>query len=437
MSIALYIGLSFVYAPPIAPNAPSIAPLTHPMHLLEMPILRCFWKCLKSYRLVMHPTAPSPSFLCTPDAPNLIADRQSESACIYGSRKIDLIITKSISRFARNTITVLETVRELKMLGIDIYFQEQNIHSISADGELMLSILSSYAQEESFSASENQKWRIRNDFEQGKICNIRMLGYHRTTNGSLEIVESEAEIVRFIFLNYLSGNGKLLISNKLNEMRIATINGCEWTTADIHRILQNEKYAGNMLLQKRFRENHLTKRMIRNDGQLPKYFVEESHPAIIEKSIFDAVQKKLEEQHQRFSTSKSVVSYPFTGKIQCTCCGKNYRHKITATGNVWICATYNTRGKKYCPTAKQIPESTLISVCCEILSITEFDANIFENQVEKILVPAPNKLIFQLTNGKCINTTWKDRSRSESWTEEKRAAAAESSKTRRWRKCQK
>ena len=102
--------------------------------------------------------------------------------------KIDLIITKSISRFARNTITVLETVRELKMLGIDVYFQEQNIHSISADGELMLSILSSYAQEESFSASENQKWRIRKDFEQGKICNIRMLGYRRTTNGSLEIV---------------------------------------------------------------------------------------------------------------------------------------------------------------------------------------------------------------------------------------------------------
>ena len=110
-----------------------------------------------------------------------------------------------------------------------------------------------------------------------------------------------------------------MISNKLNEMGIATINGCEWTTADIHRILQNEKYAGNMLLQKRFRENHLTKRMIRNDGQLPKYFVEESHPAIIEKSIFDAVQKKLEEQRQQFSTSKSVVSYPFTGKIQCTC----------------------------------------------------------------------------------------------------------------------
>ena len=132
-----------------------------------------------------------------------------------------------------------------------------------------------------------------------------------------------------------------------------------------------------------------------------------------------------------------TISYPFTGKIQCTCCGKNYRHKKTATGNVWICATYNTRGKKYCPTAKQIPESTLISVCCEILSIAEFDANIFENQVEKILVPAPNKLIVQLKNGKCINTTWKDRSRSESWTEEKRAAAAKSSKTRRWRKCQK
>lgn len=132
-----------------------------------------------------------------------------------------------------------------------------------------------------------------------------------------------------------------------------------------------------MLLQKRFRENHLTKKMIRNDDQLPKYFVEESHLAIIEKSIFDAVQKKLEEQHQRFPL-QNLLSHIRLQENTMHLLWKNYRHKITATGNVWICATYNTRGKKYCPTAKQIPESTLISVCCEILSITEFDANIFE-----------------------------------------------------------
>ena len=205
--------------------------------------------------------------------------------------KIDLIITKSISRFARNTITVLETVRELKMLGIDVYFQEQNIHSISADGELMLSILSSYAQEESFSASENQKWRIRKDFEQGKICNIRMLGYRRTTNGSLEIVESEAEIVRFIFLNYLSGNGKLLISNKLNEMGIATINGCEWTTADIHRILQNEKYCGDLVQKKTFTPDYLSHEKKYNRGEEKFVIIKNHHEPIISREMFEKAEK--------------------------------------------------------------------------------------------------------------------------------------------------
>ncbi len=343
---------------------------------------------------------------------------------------LDLIITKSISRFARNTVTLLETVRELKDLGVDVYFEEQNIHSLSSDGELMLSILASYAQEESLSASENQKWRIRKDFEQGKIGSIRMLGYHRTADGGLEIVESEAETVRFIFLNYLSGMGKLSIANRLNEMKIPTINHCEWTTEDIRRILKNEKYAGNMLLQKRFRENYLTKKMVKNIGQLPQYFVEESHPPIIEKHIFNAVQKRLQEQKEKFSTPKIAESYPFTGKIQCQCCGKNYRRKTTATGIVWCCATYNTKGKKYCPTAKQIPENTLISVCCEVLGLQEFDADIFENQINKILVPAPNELTFVFHDGHEKSANWKDRSRSESWSLEMRKATGE--RSRKW-----
>ncbi len=341
---------------------------------------------------------------------------------------LNLIITKSISRFARNTVTLLETVRELKDLGVDVYFEEQNIHSLSADGELMLSILASYAQEESLSASENQKWRIRKDFEQGKISSIRMLGYKRTTDGSLEIIPQEAETVRLIFNSYLSGMGKLAIANMLNEMKISTINGCEWAADDIRRILRNEKYAGNMLLQKKYRENHLTKRTLKNNGKLPQYFVEESHEPIIEKSVFEAVQKHLQEQSEHFTASKPAGVYPFSSRIQCQCCGKNYRRKTTATGIVWICSTYNTKGKKYCPTAKQIPENTLISVCCEMLGISEFDTDIFENQIEKILVPAPNELTFIFTDGHQISAKWKDRSRSESWTNEMRKATGERSK---------
>lgn len=344
---------------------------------------------------------------------------------------LNLIITKSISRFARNTVTLLETVRELKDLGVDVYFEEQNIHSLSSDGELMLSILASYAQEESLSASENQKWRIRKDFEQGKVSSLQMLGYKRSHDGVLEIIHDEAEIVRLIFNSYLSGMGKTAIANMLNEKHISTKFDNEWTAESVRRILTNEKYCGELMLQKFYSENHLTKRKMVNHGEVKKFHVEEAHPPIIEKRIFDDVQKRLQEQRECFTPTKSTVAvYPFTGKIQCQCCGKHYRRKTTATGIVWCCATYNTKGKKYCPKSKQIPENTLISVCCEVLGISEFDADIFENQINKILVPAPNELIFVFTNGHEVSANWKDRSRSESWTEEMRKATAE--RSRKW-----
>lgn len=347
---------------------------------------------------------------------------------------IDLIITKSISRFARNTVTLLETIRELKGLGVDVWFEEQNVHSLSSDGELMLTILASYAQEESYSASENQKWRIRKDFEQGRVGSITMLGYKRNHDGVLEIVPEEAEIIRMIFSDYLSGMGKTAIANKLFEMNIPTKGGGLWTAESIRRILTNEKYCGDLLLQKSFRNNHIEKKKTANRGDLPQYFAEDTHEPIIEKSMFLAVQKRLQERKERFTPTKSTaVVYPFTGRIQCQCCGKNYRRKTTPTGIVWCCATYNTRGKKYCPKSKQIPENTLISVCCEVLGLQEFDADIFENQINKILVPAPNELIFVFHDGHEISAHWKDHSRSEFWTPEMKSKAAEHSK-KRWKK---
>ncbi len=342
--------------------------------------------------------------------------------------EIDLILCKSISRFARNTVTLLETVRELKSIGVDVFFEEQNIHSMSSDGELMLTILASYAQEESLSVSENQKWRIRSDFQQGRVCSMRMLGYKRTADGSLEIIPDEAVIVKRIFSEYLAGSGKLKIANMLNEEHIPTINGCTWTTEDIRRILINEKYAGNMLLQKSFRENHITKRKVRNIGQLPQYYVEESHEPIIEPETFELVQELVKKRGDKYSPSSSGKTYPFTGKIQCGCCVKNYRRKTTATGSVWICSTYNTKGKKHCPTSKQIPENTLFSVCCEVLGISEFDEELFHSKIQQIIIPAPNKITFIFADNSKKTVTWQDRSRSESWTEEMRKNAGERSR---------
>ena len=349
--------------------------------------------------------------------------------------KIDLVITKSISRFARNTVTLLETVRELKSLGVDVYFEEQNIHSISPDGELMLTVLAAYAQEESLSASENQKWRIKRNFEQGKIGNIKMLGYRRNKDGVLEIVPKEAETIRMIFQDYLSGMGKLSICNKLNEMHIPTRYGSEWTPEAVRRILRNEKYCGDLLLQKSFRENHLTKRKIENHGEYPQYYVEEAHEAIIDRDTFLAVQNLMKE-HQQYAPKTSAVSYPFTSMIKCGCCGKSYRRKVQQYRVIWICSTYNSKGKKYCPDSKQIPEDRIYSACCEVLALEKFDEEIFKKNIRQVIVPEPNVLNFQFADGHEQNIRWKDHSRSENWTPEKRTEAAEHRRKRGKKSCQ-
>ena len=355
------------------------------------------------------------------------------SECRAG--RIDLIITKSISRFARNTVTLLETVRELKELGVDVYFEEQNIHSISPDGELMLTILASYAQEESYSASENQKWRIRKDFKFGKVSTVIMLGYKRNSEGVLEIIPEEAETVRMIFADFLNGIGRQSIANKLNELNILTKNGCQWTSEAIRRILNNEKYCGDLMLQKFYSENHITKRKMVNNGVLRMIQVEDAHPAIIDKETFLRVQEIMQE-HQRFAAKIPTTSiYPFSGMIKCGCCGKSYRRKTTLTGIVWICNTYNKKGKRFCPTAKQIPEDILYDKCCEVLNLDEFDNEVFQDEIEYISVPKPNVLTFIFKTGEKRTVHWLDHSRTEAWTPEMRKKAAEHSK-KRGKKCQ-
>ena len=356
------------------------------------------------------------------------------SECRAG--RIDLIITKSISRFARNTVTLLETVRELKELGVDVYFEEQNIHSISPDGEFMLTLLGSYAQEESYSASENQKWRIRKDFEQGRLGSITMLGYERSNDGTLIIVPEEAEIVRMIFNDFLDGMGKNAIANKLLAMGVPTKGGGVWTAWSIRRILRNEKYCGDILFQKSFRENHITKRKIENKGQLPQYYAEETHEAIIDKETFLLVQELLKAKQDYFTPDKPTnVTYPFTGMIHCGCCGKYYRRKVQKYRTLWICWTYNARGKKFCPESKQIPEDILYDKCCEVLNLDEFDNEVFQDEIEYISVPKPNVLTFIFKTGEKRTVHWLDHSRTEAWTPEMRKKAAEHSK-KRGKKCQ-
>lgn len=248
--------------------------------------------------------------------------------------KIDMVLTKSISRFARNTVTLLQTVRMCKEWGVDVFFEEQNIHTMSGDGELMMSILASYAQEESRSASENQKWRIKRNFASGMPWNGALLGY-RIRNGRYEIVPEEAEIVRRIYADYLAGFGYQAIVTRLREDGVLSRLGGKWEPSSIARILSHPAYTGNLLLQRYYSENHITKKKLVNNGELPKYYAEDTHDAIISKETFDAVQAERTRRAARFGNHTGTKQfYPFTGKMVCAVCGKNYRRKVITSGVV-------------------------------------------------------------------------------------------------------
>lgn len=342
--------------------------------------------------------------------------------------KIDRVLTKSISRFARNTVTLLATVRELKTLGIDVYFEEQNIHSMSSDGELMLTILASYAQEESLSASENQKWRIRRNFEEGMPWKGAMLGY-RYNKGKYVVIPEEAEIVRAIYRMYLGGYGVPAIIQELKNQGAETDMGNQWSRTSITKILRNYTYTGNLLLQRVYRENHLTKRTLVNHGELPQYHATDTHEPIIELDTFMAVQEEILVRAEKYAGADTTNTYPFTGKLVCANCGKHYRRKTTKTRAVWICTTYNSMGKAVCD-SKAIPEETLIQMTNEVLGLEVFDPTLFAEDVISVKVEAGNQLTFALRGGTTVTKQWKDRSRAESWTPEKRAAAGAKTKKR-------
>ena len=331
---------------------------------------------------------------------------------------IDLIITKSISRFARNTVTLLSTVRELKTLGVDVYFEEQNIHSMSGDGELMLTILASYAQEESLSASENQKWRVRANFKEGKPWNCKMLGY-RYDGEKFVIHPAEAELVRFVFRAYLDGMGRQLIANTLFEQGYKGRDGKPFNRGSVEKILRNYAYTGNLLLQKTYRENHITKRGRKNDGVLPMYHATDTHEAIIPLEMFTQVQEEMARRREQFKSEGSLNRYPFTQLLVCGVCGKHYVRKTCRTGFRWMCATYNNKGKKYCD-SKMIPEDKLI----------EMTSDIDMAQIDHIKVERENTIIIVLKDGTEITRQWQDRSRAESWTDEMRQKAAEQTRKR-------
>ncbi len=210
------------------------------------------------------------------------------------SGKIDFIITKSVSHFARNTVDTLTTVRKLKEKGIEVYFEKENIYTLDCKGELLITIMSSLAQEESRSISENVTWEQRKRFADGKVSlpYKQFLGYEKGEDGLPKIVEKEVKVIRLIYKLFLDGKTPTGISKYLTTIKIPTPAGKKvWCESTIRSILKNEKYKGDAMLQKSFTVDFLTKKKKINEGEIPQYYVENSHPAIITTEVFDLVQQ--------------------------------------------------------------------------------------------------------------------------------------------------
>ena len=305
--------------------------------------------------------------------------------------KIDLIITKSVSRFARNTVDSLTAVRELKDLGVEVYFEKENIWTLDSKGELLITIMSSLAQEESRSISENVTWGQRKRFADGKpnIPFSNVLGFERGEQGEIIVNKEQAEIVRKIFRMFLQGMTPYSIAKELTKQGIKSPMGKDkWCGSTIRRMLSNEKYKGDALLQKVYTVDFLQKKLKKNEGEVPQYYVEKNHEAIIDPQVFNMVQEELENRtltrENRYS-GKTV----FSNKIKCGCCGGWYGPKVWHSNDKYKKKVYRCN-RKYDSEKCDSPITT-------------------EEEIKEIFVNAVNQFIRQkdeiIFNLELINST--------------------------------
>ena len=289
--------------------------------------------------------------------------------------KIDMIVTKSVSRFSRNNLDCLMYVRELKQLGIPIIFEKEGINTIQVSSELLLTLFGALSQAESESISMNVKLGIRQSLKNGNVrfSYKTFLGYRKGADGQPEIVPEQADIVRRIYNDFLAGATYLEIAKRLTEENVPTMGGGNrWFSERIKSILKNEKYKGDALLQKTYITDPISKRVKKNNGELPMYYVENSHPAIIERRIFDRVQeeiarragkKKVKQTGTKTELGRYSGKYALTELLYCGECGTPYR-RCTWSRNgkkkiVWRCVSRLDYGKKYCKNSPSVEESRL------------------------------------------------------------------------------
>ena len=320
------------------------------------------------------------------------------------SGRIDLIITKSVSRFARNTVDSLTTIRRLKENGVEVYFEKENIWTLDAKGELLITIMSSLAQEESRSISENVTWGHRRRFAAGKVslAYSRFLGYDRSPDGGLMINPKEAETVREIYRLYIAGLSCYAVARRLTALKIPTPCGNPvWRTSTVRSILMNEKYKGDALLQKSRTVDFLTGKRLPNHGEVPQYYVEHSHEPIIPPEIFDLVQQ---ERRQRSARKAPGLA----GKVLCGCCGAGFRPRTWHPGGrVFLQCSRKYSAHPKCP-SPHIYTDELEQLAANVTGISCTDTPRLLGIIEEVTVYSRQRIEFRLSDGRCVTRSASD-----------------------------
>lgn len=322
---------------------------------------------------------------------------------------IDIILTKSISRFARNTVDLLSTVRALKAAGVSVRFERENIDTANAEGEVLLTLLASFAQAESKSISANAKWGIRKKYKDGLLHSRHPYGYHYH-HGQLDIIEAEAVIVRRVFAEFLEGISPEKTCKQMNQEGLRSRGGGKFSASLTRNWLENPTYIGTTILQQYFSAHAGDNTPTLNRGELDKYIVEDSHPPIIDRSVFDAVQAEL--ARRRTTGGRGLTptggSGALTHRITCTICGRNYHRRTRrlahSTYKYWWCETA-TKGKGNPCHAHQLREENLHTIILRLLSLEKWNNQQVIEQIEQIDA-SPNWLLtIHLSSG---NTTMID-----------------------------
>ena len=320
--------------------------------------------------------------------------------CLKG--KVDMVITKSISRFARNTVDCISWVRKLREKNVAVYFEKENLNTLDDSTEMILTILSSQAQEESRAISTNVKWGYARKFEKGESTGQRSYGFRKAPTGEMCIVEEEAAVIRNMARWFLDGDSLERIKHRLEDAGIETTTGKKtWSTGTIYNILTNEKIMGDVLLQKTFTADYLTKRRVKNSGQQKQYYVKNHHEAIIPKTVYYKIQEEIARRSslkkagtRKGKTAQGVYSskYALTGIMVCNECGAHYRRTTWAKNGkkviVWRCINRLEHGTKRChesPTLKEEVIQEAIMGKLHSLSIDQEEENFLNGVKEDIL----------------------------------------------------